>query len=111
MDKLPIDVEVDRSGGAIDSDSKMVGCLHLLLDIGDFQLVDDLFIRAYPADAFFGPVQPRRQKCFFAHDPKVEVVLDDVVDANLHVLLVLDWVAMIDVVGIPVVEYSFDVGP
>lgn len=43
-------------------------------------------------------------KCLLAHYSKGKISLIDVVDTNLHILLVLDGVAMIDVVEIFIVE-------
>lgn len=47
-------------------------------------------------------------ECLFAHDAKGEVSLVDVVDADLHVLLVLYGVAMVDVVEVLIVEGALD---
>lgn len=49
-------------------------------------------------------------ECLFAHDAEGEISLVDVVDADLHVLLVLYGVAMIDVVEVLIVKGALDEG-
>lgn len=49
-------------------------------------------------------------KCLLTHYSKGKIPLVDVEDTNLHVLLVLDGITMIDVVEILIIEDTFDEG-
>lgn len=110
MDEFTIQVEVDNLEGAVHSDCYQVRRLHFLLYLAAFQLVADQSFCAHPADAFLGPIQPGEMECLLAHDAKGEISLVDGVDTDLHVLFVLDGVAMIDVVEILIIEDALDVG-